>query len=343
MEMTNELIKGYKKDLSYIFYNNYNYKNIIIINTEKFNNEEYKNILSKHANISKKISEIKEDITKNMNTKDSFTTSIEYFDNLGNEKANFFLGYKKDYGFFLDIIEKPYKLSINEEKEMNNIIEFDKYRNIPKGSLINIEESLKLIENLLAGNPDILTNLNFHFHEFNLSKEYPTPKTKVVITSHQLQERTDDSDYTKILKATTNDNNITERINDYCKKITSFIHCPISKTDYNRMEAFSNDNELIEKIYEVIPKFKLPIGAETIESRNKIFFWYSIALISITSHNRDEYNKYLEQLMIETMGNYDIKNNDFQLLKRNFDTLKKDYPNLEKYSQQMEEYLKNKQ
>ena len=105
------------------------------------------------------------------------------------------------------------------------------------------------------------------------------------------------------------DENEIEKALDYCKKITSFIHCPIQLNDYKRMDAYKENKELLNQVYKTTKELKQPIGNNTITTNNKIFFWYSIALLSITSFNRDEYDSYLEQLIIEAKNNFPKINN----------------------------------
>ena len=133
--------------------------------------------------------------------------------------------------------------------------------------------------------------------------------------------------------------NIATTVFDYCKKIKSFVHCPIKLNDYKRMEEYTKNKELINQVYKTLKEIKQPIGNNTITANNKIFFWYSIALLSETDFNREEYDKYFKQLIVEVKNNYKINKNDFDLLKRNFEILKKEYKYLEKYFITMENYL----
>ena len=180
------------------------------------------------------------------------------------------MGYKKKAGYFIELCERPYKLAIKNNNPKEELVEFNTNHNILKEALFAEENFLNTLSNLFLVNINCLSEFEWLLHDKCLNSTYST-KSAVKIEAKPLEERTKKQQYTKIMLHAIEDENEIEKALDYCKKITSFIHCPIQLNDYKRMDAYKENKELLNQVYKTTKELKQPIGNNTITTNNNSY------------------------------------------------------------------------
>lgn len=118
---------------------------------------------------------------------------------------------------------------------------------------------------------------------------------------------------------------------NFCKQLTKFSHAPVSPADYKKMEKYKGETELIDILLKACdgyfpdPAFKYNFDT--------IGFSYSIALISISDHRRQDCISLLDRIT-----QYYVKTKDdwYTVLMRNMQKLVKDYPDLAPFKTALE-------
>lgn len=107
------------------------------------------------------------------------------------------------------------------------------------------------------------------------------------------------------------DKGLLKEIDKFCKKLESFTHCPVNEKEYNRMEVFSRDKELVDFIYKIIKEYT--INSDYLSSYyDSVDYWYCIALFSLDEgKEKVEFIKDLSERLIEK------KHKDIGLMQRN--------------------------
>lgn len=105
----------------------------------------------------------------------------------------------------------------------------------------------------------------------------------------------------------------------YAKKLASFAHAPVTNKEYKRMEIFVTNKHLVQVVFEIIEKYKIPNENCIMSGFDIIGYFYSIALISFTAKERKEYLYFLEKLSDELI---EENNTYIDILYRNMDKLK---------------------
>jgi predicted translin family RNA/ssDNA-binding protein len=125
---------------------------------------------------------------------------------------------------------------------------------------------------------------------------------------------------------TTNANEqLKKSVLEYCKKLQSFSHAPVSLSHYKRMEKFASDKALVQSVFAVLKNCGIPPNDTVRYVFTVKDYYYSIALISIAEENRTEHLDFLQR----TAHSY-IKEGcqSIGVLHRNMLRLCKDYPDL---------------
>ncbi len=131
-------------------------------------------------------------------------------------------------------------------------------------------------------------------------------------------------DITKRLKQIVADKPLWERVYPFCMNLAKFIHAPISLRDYKRMEKYTNDEKLIEAVYNAIKDYFYIDNSDG--HFDIIGHAYCVALLSQSKYNRENTLKYLNKY-----ADILIKNNEQGnglAMYRNMKTLSKEYPDL---------------
>lgn len=121
------------------------------------------------------------------------------------------------------------------------------------------------------------------------------------------------------------DDNTKEKIWKLCKKFCSFTHAPVTLKEYQRMEQFASDPEIVDVVIKSLSENLYPFTGEQKEIGSIPGYFYCIALISQSQYRRNDIISLLKDIV-----NY-IKKNDSEslfVMKRNMDTLIPVYPDL---------------
>lgn len=118
---------------------------------------------------------------------------------------------------------------------------------------------------------------------------------------------------------------------NFCKQLTKFSHAPVSPAEYKKMEKYKGETELIDVLLKACdgyfpdPAFKYNFDT--------IGFSYSIALISISDHRRQDC-----LALLDRVTQYYVKTKDdwYTVLMRNMQKLVKDYPDLAPFKAALE-------
>lgn len=131
------------------------------------------------------------------------------------------------------------------------------------------------------------------------------------------------------------DDNVSDSVKatawSFCKQLTKFSHAPASPADYKRMEKYKGETELIDVLLKACdgyfpdPAFKYNFDT--------IGFSYSIALISISDHRRQDC-----LALLDCVTQYYVKAKDdwYTVLLRNMRKLIKEYPDLAPFKTALE-------
>lgn len=117
----------------------------------------------------------------------------------------------------------------------------------------------------------------------------------------------------------------------FCKQLARFMHAPVSPAEYRKMEKYKGETELIDVLLKACdgyfpdPAFKY--------SFDTIGFSYSIALISISDHRRQDC-----LALLDRVTQYYVKTKDdwYPVLLRNMQKLVKEYPDLAPFKTALE-------
>lgn len=138
---------------------------------------------------------------------------------------------------------------------------------------------------------------------------------------------------TKRLKqVVNNDESLWQRIDGFCMNLAKYIHAPISLKDYQRMEKYTNDEALVNSVYQAIKDYFFIDNTDG--HFDIIGHSYCVALLSQTKYNREKTIDYLNRF-----ADILISNNEQvygQAMYRNMKRLSKEYPDLK----ELEEKLK---
>lgn len=118
---------------------------------------------------------------------------------------------------------------------------------------------------------------------------------------------------------------------DFCKQLARFMHAPVSPAEYRKMEKYKGETELIDVLLKACdgyfpdPAFKYNFDT--------IGFSYSIALLSISDHRRQDCIALLDRVT-----QYYVKTKDdwYPVLLRNMQKLVKEYPDLAPFKAALE-------
>ncbi len=147
----------------------------------------------------------------------------------------------------------------------------------------------------------------------------------VVIKGRSNEEIAKDSQLYKLLKDEISGEKDWEKAWMYCKKISTFTHAPVSLKEYERMEKFADDDILVTTIASILQKWTVPNENSILSGFDVIGYFYSIALLSVAKHDREQ-NIYLLSKICDTL--IKEKNQYCGVLVRNMTKLKKKYPDL---------------
>lgn len=117
----------------------------------------------------------------------------------------------------------------------------------------------------------------------------------------------------------------------FCKRLAKFSHAPVSPAEYKKMEKYKGETELIDVLLKACdgyfpdPAFKYIFDT--------VGFSYSIALISISDHRRQDCLALLDRIT-----QYYVKTKDdwYTVLLRNMQKLVKEYPDLAPFKTALE-------
>lgn len=116
----------------------------------------------------------------------------------------------------------------------------------------------------------------------------------------------------------------------FAKKLKSYWHCPVSPAEYARMKVYAEDEELVAITLKALNDEEYPFERE--KHRNFITYFYAVALISQSSHHREESLKTLERLT-----RFFVENKPFayNALLRNMEVLSKKFPDLKPFAEEL--------
>lgn len=129
---------------------------------------------------------------------------------------------------------------------------------------------------------------------------------------------------TGLLMSNTDDSS-KEKVWKLCKKLSSFSHAPVTLKEYQRMEPFAKDPEIVDVVINSLSKILYPFTGNPNEIGSLSGYFYCIALIS-----QSEYKRNVIISLLKDIVNY-IKKNDSEslfVMKRNMDVLASGYPDL---------------
>lgn len=131
-------------------------------------------------------------------------------------------------------------------------------------------------------------------------------------------------DITKRLRQTITDEVLWERANKFCMNLAKFIHAPITLKDYQRMERYTDDEELVNSVYNAIKDY---FYIDNTDGHFDIIgHSYCVALLSQTKYIRNKTIDYLNKLT-DILISVDEKGYG-QAMYRNMKVLSKKYPDL---------------
>lgn len=147
----------------------------------------------------------------------------------------------------------------------------------------------------------------------------------VSITGRSIEQIARSRQLYKLLKEQIGDGDEWKSAWEYCKKIASFTHAPVTLKEYQRMENFVNDEALVLAVALIMKKWKVKNENPILAGFDVIGYFYSIALLSEARYNREQniclLNKICDTLIGERSQYCDI-------LLRNMTRLKRNYPDL---------------
>lgn len=133
-----------------------------------------------------------------------------------------------------------------------------------------------------------------------------------------------------------------KRLEKFGKKLKAYAYAPVTPREYQRMEPFAEDDELVAAVLEVLDDYNIPpyISEREWQLLFTDFhipgFWYCISLISCARRNRESSLACLRKLAVGLKGNAVENEDEVFMLLRNIAAWKEKYPDLE----EIEEMLK---
>lgn len=123
-----------------------------------------------------------------------------------------------------------------------------------------------------------------------------------------------------------------EEIWKLCKKLAAYAHAPVSLAEYKRVRTYAENPIIVNVVLNGLRENYYPFMGQLIPDVQG--YYYCIALISQSAHNRTECLEYLTELT-----NYFITelSDEANVLKRNMKVLKKEYKDLEELYKKLNE------
>ena len=122
----------------------------------------------------------------------------------------------------------------------------------------------------------------------------------------------------------------------YCKNLAKYSHCPVSKSDYKKVQKYISESELTDVLLNALDGYYPSDENFILSGFDMVGFYYSIALISQSEHRRSDCLSLLDKLTNYAIANLD----DRSVLLRNMKTLEKEFPDLSGFRKKLEEAQK---
>ena len=123
----------------------------------------------------------------------------------------------------------------------------------------------------------------------------------------------------------------------YCKNLAKYSHCPVSKSDYKKMQKYINESALIDILLNALDGYYPDNENFILSGFDEVGFYYSVALISQSEHRRNDCLSLLDKLTSYAIANLDDKGS---LVLRNMKALEKEYPDLSEFKTKLEDAQK---
>ena len=127
-----------------------------------------------------------------------------------------------------------------------------------------------------------------------------------------------------------------EEVWSFCKKLESFIHCPVTPKEYERMIAFTDKKGLIDSILKFLENYEPPSVSEKFKPAwldfDIIGYYYCVALISQTDYRAEDCKNMLEKITKNSIAN---DSDTLEVLYRNMKKLSKSRPFLEQFASEI--------
>ncbi len=159
-----------------------------------------------------------------------------------------------------------------------------------------------------------------------------------IVTGLKLHEMADRREITQLLREQIKNEEVWERAWNYCKKLASFTHAPVSIKEYMRMEEFAEDDGLAEEVFQVVKNYKVPENP-ILTGFDTIGYFYSIALLSTAKTNREQYIRFFNELADQWI---EAEHSYCSLLHRNMKRLSKKFPDLKEIELKLTPFAGNK-
>lgn len=123
------------------------------------------------------------------------------------------------------------------------------------------------------------------------------------------------------------DDSSREKVWKLCKKLHSFSHAPVTLKEYQRMEPFSKDPEIVDVVIKSLTPY--PFTGKPDEIGSYTGYFYCVALVSQSEHKRAEIVPLLQRIVDSIREN---EPDSLFVMKRNMETLTALYPDLAEIS-----------
>ena len=132
-----------------------------------------------------------------------------------------------------------------------------------------------------------------------------------------------------------------ENIWEFCKKISSFSHAPVTLKYYERMLPFAQKNEVVDAVLKLLENYGPNFSEkEWYYFYDIIGFYYCVALISQSDYRKEDCEARLWTIVDSFIKN-DTENHSLYVLLRNMSVLQKKQPNLASMREKLEAAIKS--
>lgn len=160
-------------------------------------------------------------------------------------------------------------------------------------------------------------NEQLSYKELHDMKFYDDSRNMTIIKNMTVQ----------LMKHASDDNR--KKVWELCKKLSSYSHAPVTRKEYQRMELYAEDKDIVDVALESLRDNYYPFCSDESKVDAKLApiqgYYYTIAIISQSKYRREECLDLLASIAHHFAEHMPDK---IPILKRNMDILKATYPDL---------------